>query len=79
MYLTTKIELSDRQKEVFCELTSRLTREKIIGKAIHDGEKPMGFLLTHIRDLYNMPKSEGWNVAESLLRFFNIDNENPVM
>ena len=72
-----KIELTDRQKEVFCELTNDLTRGKIIGKAAHDGEKPMGFLLTYIRDLYDMPKSEGWNVAESLLHFFNIDNENP--
>jgi hypothetical protein len=72
-----KIELTDRQKEVFCELTSDLTREKIIEKAARDGEKPMGFLLTYIRDRYNMPKSEGWNVAESLLHFFNIDNENP--
>lgn len=72
-----EIKLNTKQKEVFCELTSTLTRERIIGKAAHDEEKPMGYLLTYIRDMYNMPKTEGWNVAEALLNFFNIDNENP--
>ena len=35
-----------------------------------------GFWL-YIRDMYDMPKTEGWNVAEALLNFFNIDNEKP--
>ena len=71
------MELTARQKEVFCELSTTLTSRYITGHAARDNEKPMGFLLTYIRDMYDMPKTEGWNVAEALLNFFNIDNENP--
>ena len=28
-----------------------------------DGETPFGYVLTYIRDMYGLPKTEGWDTA----------------
>ena len=60
------------KKEIFAELSTTLTRERIVEGAIRDNEKPMGFLITYIRDMYGLPKTEGRSIAEDLLKFFDL-------
>lgn len=63
-------------EEIYQEITTDFTREKIIGKAIRDEEKPFGFLITYIRDVYGRSKTQGWDIAMRVLDHFGIDNEN---
>jgi len=63
----------DKEK-ILEELKKDLTRDAIINSAIRDEEKPMGYLLTYIRDMYNLPKTDGWNIAVKVLEYFNIKN-----
>lgn len=63
------------KEQIFQELITDLSKEKIIEKAKIDQEKPMGFLLTYIRDMYNLPKTAGWQIAEKVLEYYGIDNE----
>ena len=52
-----------------------LTREQIIEKARRDGEKPMGYLLTYIKDMCNCSKIQAWPAAEKVLKEYNINND----
>lgn len=59
-------------KEIFVELSTELTREHIIRKAVRDHETPLGYLLTVIRDNYGRTKAGAWDIAENLIKFFDI-------
>ena len=61
--------------EVFNEIIKNLNGDDIINGAIRDDEKPIGYLLTYIKDEYNIPKKEGWNIAEAILKYFGIKND----
>ena len=63
------------ENEIYNELVKDFTKEKIIEKARRDEEKPFGALITYIRDVYNLPKTKGWNIAMRMLDHFGIDNE----
>lgn len=56
------------------ECTEQLTKDTILSRAERDGERPMGFLLTYLRDNYSLPKTSGWSIAEKILERFGIDN-----
>lgn len=51
------------------------TRESILRGARRDGEKPMGYLLTSLRDHTGLPKRGVWKAAEYMLNKFEIKNE----
>ena len=61
--------------EIFNEIISQLSKDTIINGAMKDNEMPMGFLLTYIKDMYNIPKPQGWKIAEAVLRYFGIENK----
>lgn len=46
-------------KEIFVEMSTRFTREAVLNCARNDKEKPMGFLLSYIKDIYGLQKTEG--------------------
>lgn len=68
-------QMNNSQMKMYEHLLKTLTPATIIQRAKRDGEKPMGFLLTYIRDM-GLPKTSGWIVAEAVLSRFMIDNEN---
>lgn len=57
---------------IYTECINKLDREKIIISAKMDGETPLGFLLTYLKDMYFLPKVCGYGVAERILKHFNI-------
>ena len=61
--------------EIKQDLLSKLTPRIIIQGAIKGEEKPMGFLLTYIKDMYGLSKTQGWDIAESVLARYNIENK----
>jgi hypothetical protein len=48
--------------------------DTIIRCAERNNERPMGFLLTYLKDMYFIPKYYGWGVAERILKHFKIEN-----
>ena len=61
----------------FFDAISRLNKRYIIDKARQNNEKPFGFVLDYLKDVYSLPKSKGWDVAKQILDYYGIDNENP--
>lgn len=62
-------------EEIFDDIKSKLTHYDVIKGAIRDKEKPMGFLLTYMKDVYGIPKTRGFHIAERLLDLYHIVNE----
>ena len=62
-------------EEILQDILSKLTPRMIIQGASRDNEKPMGYLLTYIRDMYGLPKTQGWDIAEAVLKHYNIENK----
>lgn len=41
-------------------------------KAEENNETPFGFVLGYIKDVYSIPKTDGWEIAEKVLEWFKI-------
>ena len=63
---------------LFQVIIKKLCRIYILDKAKENKEKPFGFAIDYIKDMYGIPKIKGWNTAEQVLRYFNIDNDMPL-
>ena len=63
------------KNDIIIEIIQNLSRNYIINMSIRDKEKPIGFLLTYIRDVYGLSKTEGWDIAIYILNHYNIKNE----
>lgn len=57
---------------IYNECANALDANTIIQCAKRNSETPIGFLLTYLKDMYFLPKYYGWEVAERLLKHFNI-------
>ena len=53
-----------------------LSKETIINSAKKNEEKPFGFVIDYIKSNYSVPKPNGWDIADKVLEYFEIDNEN---
>lgn len=52
-----------------------LNKENILRGAKRNNEKPFGYVITHLKDVYNVPKMVGYDIAEKILEYFEIDNK----
>lgn len=52
-----------------------LSKEDILRKAKRNNEKPFGYVIDYLKDVYNLPKMVGYDIAEKILEYFEIDNE----
>ena len=68
-------KMDEKQSRAFRDVRETLTKQDVLEGAKRGLEKPMGFLLTYLRDMYELTKSEGCIVAEALLKWFNIFND----
>lgn len=69
--------VTTRLEKIYAELEQTLTREQIIRGSRRDGEKPLGYLLTYLKDNYGLPKQAGFKVATDTLWRLGISNEHP--
>lgn len=59
---------------IYNECLSELDAYTIITGARKDNEKPMGYLLSYLKDTYYLPKIKGCKIAEKILKHFEINN-----
>ena len=52
------------------EITHAMTARQILDCANRNGEYPFGFIIDYIKDMYLLPKSEGWDTAMAVCRYF---------
>ena len=52
-----------------------LSKENILRNAKRNEEKPFGYVIDYLKDVYNLPKMIGWDIAEKILKYFEIENE----
>ena len=62
------------KEEIFNDILKYWSRSDILEIAKRDNERPMGTLLTYIKDVYNLPKPQGWEIAERVIKHYNIVN-----
>lgn len=62
----------------FEAVVKRFNKYDILKKAQKNQEKPFGFVIDYLKDRYGIPKIEGWDTAEQILEYFEIDNEAPL-
>ena len=59
-------------KEIYTELTEKLS-PVIINKNIErDGDTPFGYILCCIRDMYGITKKEAWDTADAICAYFDM-------
>lgn len=58
----------------FDVMVQRFDKSKIIAAAKGNQEKPFGFVLDYLKSVWNIPKTEGWDIAEQVIKHFGIDN-----
>lgn len=54
------------------EICTDLTEYGILRKAEENNETPFGYVLGYIKDVYSIPKTDGWGIAEKVLEWFKI-------
>ena len=52
------------------EVTSRFTKAQIQEKARRNDEYPFGFVIDYIKDMYSLPKTEGWDTAMAICKHY---------
>ena len=59
-------------QEIFEELTQKLSAESILKNARRNQENPFGYVIDYIKDMYNLSKTEGWDTAKEICRYFKV-------
>ena len=57
------------------EVLKNFTKTSLIEKCRRDDEMPMGVLLTYIKDMYGLPKTQGWDIAVAVLDELKVENK----
>ena len=52
-----------------------LSKEDILRRAKRNEEKPFGYVIDYLKDVYHLPKMIGYDIADKILEYFGIDNE----
>lgn len=69
---TYSIYYKNINKDVFNELTQKLSAESILKNARRNQENPFGYVIDYIKDMYNLSKTEGWDTAAEICRYFKV-------
>ena len=56
-----------RKEKILEEMKARFTTDEILARSKRDGERPMGFLMSYIKDEYGLPKQEAFPIAVQVL------------
>lgn len=61
------------KEETFTLVCAELNRDIILRKAQDNKETPFGFVIGYIRDNHNIPKVDAWDMADSVLKYFELN------
>lgn len=59
-------------ENIYKEMTRALSRDEIVACAKRNGEQPFGYVIDYIKDMYLVPKTEGWDTAKAVCKFFSL-------
>lgn len=71
--MTTQAHLTEEQEKLVNEFMKDCDKRDIVRAARRDGEFAFGPVLTWLRDYFNVPKSQGYPVAEEIIRRYGLD------
>jgi len=52
------------------EVTTALTKRQIADNARRNQEFPFGYVIDYLKDMYLLPKTEGWDTAMAICKHF---------
>jgi hypothetical protein len=64
-----------RSNAILFNAITRLSKEDILRRAKRNEEKPFGYVIDYLKDVYNLPKMICCDIAVKILEYFGIDNE----
>lgn len=59
-------------QKIYNECTRALSRDVIQQCAERNGEKPFGYVLDYLKDMYFLPKPDGWDTAKAICDYFSL-------
>jgi hypothetical protein len=59
-------------KEIFNEVTCALSAEIIAANAKRNNEMPFGYVIDYLKDMYMIPKTQGWDIAKKICQHFGL-------
>lgn len=60
------------RKDILNSFKRKFTAEQIRTCARNNDEKPFGYVIDYIKDMYGLSKIEAWDTAQAVCRFFKV-------
>ena len=64
-----------KSKAILFDAIYNLSKDGILRCANNNNEKPFGYVIDYLKDVYFLPKLIGYDIADKILEYFEIDNE----
>lgn len=58
--------------EIYSECIKELNANNILFCSRKNEEKPFGYVIDYIKDMYNISKTESWDTAKAICQYFNL-------
>ena len=59
-------------KEIYEKCIGKLTKYHILCQSKRNNEKPFGYVIDYIKDVYEISKTEGWDTAKKICEYFGL-------
>jgi hypothetical protein len=70
-----KLVVERNLNAIFFNAIRNMDKEDILRSAKRNNEKPFGYVIDYLKDVYFLPKLIGSDIADNILEYFEIDNE----
>ena len=70
-----KLVVERNLNAIFFNAIRNMDKEDILRSAKRNNEKPFGYVIDYLKDVYFLPKLIGCDIADNILEYFEIDNE----
>lgn len=57
---------------ILFDAINSLTKEGIISKSKINDETPFGYVIDYLKDEYNLPKAQGFKIAEKIIKHYKL-------
>ena len=58
--------------KIYSECIKELSPINILYCARKNEERPFGYVIDYIKDMYNISKTEAWDTAKAICEYFNL-------
>lgn len=57
---------------VYNEVVQTLSKQTIVDNARRNNENPFGYVIDYLKDMYMIPKMQGWDIAKRICVHFGV-------